>query len=214
MPPKQLSSFCNRCSGTTNHTKLHELIQEWAGNHDGFGYEYSKTTSLLQCKGCEEVTLRVDHWHSEYDAIDETEYYPPRISRRPPKWEKDLPYEWRKMLREIYTALHSNSRRLAMMGARALVDMYMNDTIGDIGHFTEKLSKLASDGHLGSQDKEILKAALEAGHAASHRGHIPNSDEINHTMDIVENLLQKYPLQKSAVELQKQTPKRVRKKQP
>lgn len=113
------------------------------------------------------------------------------------------------MLREIYAALHANSRRLAMMGARTIVDMYMNDTVGDIGGFAKKLNKLVSDGYLGRQDKEALEAALEAGHAAAHRGHMPTSAEISYVMDIVENLLQKQTLAKSAEALKKGTPSRA-----
>ena len=160
------------------------------------------------------MTLRVDRWHSEYDASNDTEYYPPRVSRQPPKWERKLPREWQSMLREIYSALHANSRRLAMMGARTIVDMYMNDTVGDVGNFGQKLDKLVVDGHLGEQDKAILEAALEAGHAASHRGHLPTSEDINHVMDIVENLVQKNALRKSAAVLTKGTPPRAKVKKP
>lgn len=97
-----------------------------------------------------------------------------------------------------------------MMGARTIVDMYMNDAVGDIGGFAKKLDKLVADGHLGGQDKAVLETALEAGHAASHRGHLPSSNEISHVMDIVENLLQKKALQRSAAELKKGTPSRSR----
>ncbi|MGE6387398.1 DUF4145 domain-containing protein [Pseudomonas sp. NPDC078416] len=153
--------------------------------------------------------MRVDWWHSDFDVSDDTDYYPPRISRQAPNWHQNLPRDLQLMLREIYAALHADSRRLAMMGARALVDMYMNETVGDIGGFVKKLNKLVTDGHLGRQDRDILEAALEAGHAAAHRGHLPTSDQITHVMDIVENLLQKKALQGSAAALKKGTPSRV-----
>lgn len=211
---KTIWSHCNVCSGQTKHEVISEKTQGRAEYEEGYSYEWSKTSSLIECRGCEEVTLRVERWHSEYDASDETEYYPPRISRQPPKWERNLPREWQSMLREIYSALHANSRRLAMMGARTIVDMYMNDTVGDVGNFGQKLDKLVVDGHLGSQDKAILEAALEAGHAASHRGHLPTSADINHVMDIVENLVQKNALRKSAAVLTKGTPPRAKVKKP
>lgn len=97
-----------------------------------------------------------------------------------------------------------------MMGARTIVDMYMNHVVGDIGGFVQKLSQLVKAGHLGKLDKEVLEAALEAGHAASHRGHLPSSADVNHVMDIVENLLQKHALAKSAVALKMKTPPRVK----
>ena len=101
-----------------------------------------------------------------------------------------------------------------MMGARTIVDMYMNDTVGDVGNFGQKLEKLVIDGHLGSQDKAVLEAALEAGHAAAHRGHLPTSENINHVMDIVENLVQKNALRKSAALLTKGTPPRQKVNKP
>ncbi|WP_447733569.1 DUF4145 domain-containing protein [Pseudomonas shirazensis] len=116
--------------------------------------------------------------------------------------------EWQSLLSEIYTALHADSRRLAMMGARALVDMYMNDAVGDIGGFDRKLAQLVTAGLLGDQDKKILIAALEAGHAAAHRGYLPEADQVSHVMDIVENLLQKHTLTSSAEALNRHTPSR------
>jgi hypothetical protein len=202
-------SFCNKCSGQTKHYCRSTQVQEHSEDAGDFEYSWVKTSRFLECRGCEEVTLRVDWWHSEYDMSEETDFYPPRISRQAPEWHRSLPSDWQSMLREIYAALHANSRRLAMMGARTIVDMYMNDAVGDIGGFAKKLNKLVIDGHLGGQDKDVLEAALEAGHAASHRGHLPSSNQISHVMDIVENLLQKKALQHSAAELKKGTPSRA-----
>jgi len=154
------------------------------------------------------VSLRVEWWHSEIDWSDETDYYPPRVSRRPPPWEFSLPKEWQSLLSEIYRALHADSRRLAMMGTRALVDMYMNDAVGDVGGFERKLSQLVTAGYLADQDRKILTPALEAGHAAAHRGYLPDVDQVNHVMDIVENLLQKHTLTTSAEALTRETPSR------
>lgn len=66
-----------------------------------------------------------------------------------------------------------------MMGARACLDMYMNITVGDVGNLTEKLRALVESGHLRKIGTGILDAALQAGHAASHRGHRLSSNEVN-----------------------------------
>ncbi|EIK94013.1 hypothetical protein PMM47T1_24004 [Pseudomonas sp. M47T1] len=168
---------------------------------------------MLQCLGCETVVLRVDHWHSEYDMGDQSEFYPPRASRRPPLWMWQIPDGWRVLLAEIYTALQADSKRLAMMGARALLDVYMNDNVGDLRTFDLKLSALVEKGRITDSDKAVLVAALEAGHAATHRGHLPSDADIAHAMDIVENLLQRHLLQFSAEALAKATPPRPNKKQ-
>ena len=57
----------------------------------------------------------------------------------------------------------------------------------------------------------VLEAALEAGHAAIHRGYVASSKAMNSVIDIVENLLQAmYPLETMAENLCKSTPKRQR----
>lgn len=95
-----------------------------------------------------------------------------------------------------------------MMGARTTVDMYMSHTVGDTGGFAQRLAKLVADGHLSKLDSDTLNAVLEAGHAAAHRGYQPTSKEMGHVMDIVENLIQKLALTKSAAALAKRTPPR------
>lgn len=155
--------------------------------------------------------MHMQYWDSEVDISDVIEQYPPRVSRALPSWRFEIPVEIGTLLNEIYAALHADSSRLAMMGARTAVDMYMNLVVGDVGGFAKKLDRLVADGHLSAIDKGTLEAALEAGHAAAHRGHCPSSTEVNQVMDIVENLLQKFALSKAAADLSKGIPGRSKK---
>ncbi|MFK0087576.1 DUF4145 domain-containing protein [Pseudomonas sp. NPDC090755] len=202
-------SHCNQCARLTKHDCIAEKAQDHQGFFEDFDWIVIKTSKLIECRGCEEISLRVDWWHSDTDWNDQSEFYPPRVSRRLPSWVDRLPDSWQSMLKETYKALHADSRRLAIMGARTLVDMYMNDSVGDVGGFEKKMNSLVSEGHLGDQDKTALVAALEAGHAAAHRGFLPESEQVAHVMDIVENLLQKHALRRSATELTKKTPPRL-----
>jgi uncharacterized protein YutE (UPF0331/DUF86 family) len=112
-------------------------------------------------------------------------------------------------MQEVYRSLDANNKRLPMMGARTLVDMLIVDKVGDVGTFDEKLKKLEHLGVISSQNRELLNAALDVGHAAAHRGHAPKSDEVNAVMDIVENLLHVvYILPEMAERLKKTTPQR------
>jgi hypothetical protein len=79
-------------------------------------------------------------------------------------------------------------------------------TIGDIGGFTEKSERLVEKGYLSRQGKAVLDAALDAGHAATHRDYTPTSEDIRVVFDIVENLLQAWTLTESAQELTGRTP--------
>lgn len=211
MPKKgPILSHCNSCSRETKHDILCEKTKFSSGVAHGYEVEWSTTNRMLECRGCESVTLQVTWWYSEEDLSDDVSLFPPRISRKPPEWLDEIPGDLSEIMSEIYSALHANSRRLAMMGARTTVDMYMSLTVGDVGGFAQKLDKLVADGHLGKFDRDILDAALEAGHAAAHRGHQPTSKEMGQVMDIVENLIQKLALSKSAAALAKRTPPRVK----
>ena len=94
------------------------------------------------------------------------------------------------------------------MGARAIVDQFMNVMIGDIGGFKAKLQKLVDDGYISKKNRETLEAALDAGHAATHRSHDPSPDDLTLVLDIVENLIQPLALEKKIETLKKNTPKR------
>ncbi len=209
LEPKRCQSFCNRCNHTTHHDVLHE--QRTANSHvdtsTGIHEEWSNNHTMLQCRGCDDVSMRIDHWGSAYGETD-PEFYPPRTSRRFPSWLWELPADWCGLLREVHGALHADSRRLAMMGARTVIDLYLTEAVGNAGSFESRLGLLVSSGKLAPDDKATLKAALEAGNAAAHRGYNPRADDLDAVMDIVEHLLQGFVLKHSAVSLQKNTPPR------
>jgi len=89
----------------------------------------------------------------------------------------------------MYTALHNDGRRLALMGARTLVDMLMLKEIGDVGSFEKKLKELETRGVISARGREFLSVALDFCNAAAHRGYKPAPDDLDAVMDIVENLL-------------------------
>jgi hypothetical protein len=176
---------------------------------------WHKTYTLFICCGCESITLRRQMVFSEWESDEpEIEFYPPQVSRQLPKWRDELPPEIRELLSEIYTALHSNSRRLALMGVRTVIDLFVLDRIGDIGTFQQKLQALVDAGYLGSQQREILNVALEAGNAAAHRGYKPSSEVLSHTIDVVESLLQSYPLEKMSNSVKGKIPSRPKPSKP
>jgi hypothetical protein len=166
--------------------------------------------TMLECRGCGSVTLRRCVFCEDI-SYDKTDYYPPPISREIPRWSYDLPFVFQSLIKEIYTALHANSKQLALMGTRMLIDLFIKETIGDIGNFQEKLEKLVEDGYLSKKNKRILEVALNAGNAAAHRAHNPTSEDLNLVFDIVENLIQQLTFSKEKIdELKKRTPERPR----
>jgi Domain of unknown function (DUF4145) len=202
---------CNNCLHKTKHFLIAEHSQEIT---EPSGYEYCDfwwhiKHTLLVCCGCESVTLRREFMFSEWDEPEIT-FYPPQVSRRLPDWQVQLPSEIQELLIEIYTALHSNSRRLALMGARTVIDMFVLDKIGDVGTFKQKLQALVDEGYLGNQQRDILNVALEAGNAAAHRGYKPSSEVLSHVIDVVESLVQSYALEKASDSVKEKIPHRTR----
>jgi hypothetical protein len=112
------------------------------------------------------------------------------------------------LLEETYTALHADSRRLAMMGARALIDAVIRRNAGEQQNFKHGLDALAAKHLLSEQDRGIIEAAIDLGHASAHRGHKPTPENLNVAIDIVERLIHAEILAEQAQELKKSTPPR------
>lgn len=97
------------------------------------------------------------------------------------------------------------------MGARAVRDIMIVDKVKDVGTFKQKLDALVSQEIVTKWQREFLESALEAGNAASHRGHCPTFIEMNLLMNIVEGILtQIYALPEAGVKLKTKTPTRKR----
>jgi hypothetical protein len=201
--PKQTKAHCNTCVGPTNHVILHRHTKTWNDDADGQhpmsgGDEYL----LMQCAGCDTVHLQHDSWFSEnWDengSIIDTVYYPPAISRRRPSWLKDPegPFyfgstEVEKLLEEIYSALQNDSRRLAVMGIRALLELIMIQQVGDSGQIGKNVDRFLEQGFVAKTNQETFRFQLiEAGHAAMHRQYVPERVDIEVLMQITESLIE------------------------
>lgn len=209
--------LCNRCGTVT----LHRFV----GSNAVWGWfdkrpddspnrpdeaDWSEEYDLLQCCGCDDVCVRRQrHDDAPEDSEPQVYFYPPRLSRRRPKWFSALPLDLVALLDEVYSALAADSRRLALMGARAVIDMVLVEKVGDKGTFPDKLDALESRGFIEAGNRDQLAAAIDAGHAAAHRGYEPSADDIGHVLDIVESLLQSaYVLDDAARGLRQHTPRR------
>lgn len=205
-------AHCNECGTSTRHWVVAQRVQKGEELYDrelGIYLYWRTTWTMLECCGCETVCLRRSHWFSEFDPDDgeQVEFYPPPAARRPPRWISRLRDEEQALLEEVYVALQADSRRLAMMGARALVDVVMNRD-GDQGSFVAGLQSLERRGLIAARQREVLEAALDVGHAAAHRGHWPTRDDVDTVIDIVEHLLQAELLGPLAADLRTRTPPR------
>jgi hypothetical protein len=200
---------CNRCGHITKHDVVFERRQEDSTIDPVSDLEVHFVTiySMLECRGCEEVCLRQTDWNSETPSEGDF-YYPPRVARRRPTWFTQLHPDYRSLLSEIYAALHVDSKRLAMMGLRTLIDLFMARKLEDSPGFSEGLKELVKQNYITSRSKTIIEVAVEVGHASAHRMHNPTSEQLNAVIDIVEHLIQFDLLSESADNLRKTTPPR------
>lgn len=200
---------CNACGHETRHSSKGQHRVSGQDLIEDYGpVEYENRYEILECLGCESVVFRRVSWFEPTDQETVT-LYPPPISRPAPRWKDKLPTDLGELLDEIYKALQADSPRLALMGARTAVDMVILQKVGDAGTFQQKLEAIEQQGFVGRKNREFLSAALEAGNAAVHRGHVADPEEVNHVMDIVENLLEAvYVLEGAAESLRKRTPPR------
>lgn len=202
---------CNSCGQATRHlvvaVRRHRNWTDAAVELEEQEPDWFEEHALLECGGCQTISTRVDFFYE--DAFLSTEYYPPRVSRRAPKWLDKLPHSLSALLDEIYVSLAANSRRLALMGARATLDIVMSDKVGASGSFQQRLEKLTQRGFIGTKNANLLAAALDAGHAATHRAYSPSPETLDEIMDILENLIQAiYVLPAAMREIRKHTPRR------
>lgn len=210
MTTSELKSHCNRCRQETSHVAVFKKQNEVSADIEGVGEIYWVTTHrLLECCGCQDISLSKAVYFSEADDI-QTHFYPPRVSRHKPAWHGELPTDYEQLLVEVYSCLHADNRRLAMMGARALIDLFILRKVGDLGDFSKGMDALEKEGFISVKDRLVVKAAIEAGHAAAHRGYLPTATDLERVMDIVENIIQHDVLHESAAVLRAATPERQR----
>lgn len=215
-----IKAHCNKCHGTTN---------SWVrANHTVNGSDgsisWSNSYEVLQCCGCDTLSVRHEHWFSEWDQMDYDEngqlvmrpgiketYYPPPTVRTKPTWSDNIDDDvLRDVLDELYSALNVGLNVLSSVGARTLLDRAGYLLIGDPkGGFEGKLSALVTGGFISSQEKETLDAVADAGNASAHRGYTPTAERLGHIVDIIENFLHRtFVLTPAAKDIRKSTPPR------
>lgn len=211
--PRRILSHCNECGRETQHVVVASVSRRRSFDDDEYTVEAGSDWQLVQCCGCEEASMTRVDWCSEDDPYSrrETLFYPPRVSRKKPDWLSKHPLlnDYIDLFDEIYTALHADSRRLAMMGARAVIDLAVTRMLGaDPGNFTQGMNELVNAKRMTQEERELIDAAFDAGSAAMHRGHQPEVDDVNTAIDIVERVVHAEVLKKKAKALADSTPKR------
>lgn len=203
-------AHCNICFGEKNHSLVHTEKTTWDKEDAGIGG--CEKYEMLKCGGCDSVILRHTSSFSE-DPEPTVRFYPPAMFRKEPDWVVYLlggkTRVARRLLKEIYIGIQNDSKMLATMGVRALMEYVMIDSVGDKGSFSNNLAEFTDRGFISKQQRTILEAVLEAGHATIHRSYQPSDDDLQTCVDIAEVVLQNvYVHPAKAAKLKERVPKR------
>lgn len=196
IPDQKPKLHCNSCLGIRKHSILFETEKNYSDEGEYDTYEEACKYSLVECDGCEDISLHTE-WRNNVNPESEHSQWPPKISRKPPKWLVDLflaenignPYK-REFLGEIYIALKNNCLRLAVIGIRALLEQIMIESVGDQKTFNKNLEKFEADGYISKLQREAITPVIEAGHASMHRGFKANKDDVEALIDVLENVIE------------------------
>lgn len=203
---------CNRCHAETHHALRGECktTDECFDEVSRTQIDFAETYSLLQCQVCGQGRLQVVMWNSENDHSPPN-LFPPSEFRRPPEWLNDLEQTQRYLLTEIYAALDTGMYALALMGVRAVLDVWVSDQTSGGKNFPKKLEPLVTYGTLSVRQFEILNNIFDAGSAAAHRGYVPSQPDALAAIEGVENLLQQHVLFPRIAAMKGNTPQREHK---
>jgi hypothetical protein len=214
-------AHCNACGPDRNHEVLRSVRKEGEEQiEEGISIWWVDEYELLTCAGCEVVTLRHTHRFSEDDNAKVT-YYPPAAARRRPRWMGSLRYKnfsfdrgastLHSLLDEIYVALDNDSRALAGMGIRAILDKIMAEKIGEKRTFKESIEAFEGAGHVSRDEGKRLDTIIEAGHAATHRSWRPSATDLHVLLDVMESIIERLYIHEGTIEeLAKRVPARKR----
>jgi hypothetical protein len=189
-------AYCNYCKQHTEHTIAHTLTYSKGNKEDiycglwmGWDYWYH----LLQCNGCEDVSLLGSRFFSEWDRgldLPEEFRFPPEKRCHEPDWFERLPQDIVKVLKEVYTAIQNNCLMLASTGIRTILDMVFVEKVGDQGGFEQKVNQMIKKGYLAQCSKAPVMAVIDTGSASAHRGFNPNIALLTRAIRITEGLLE------------------------
>lgn len=194
MASKDTLAQCSSCRRDTKH----KILKETSTSHsrDDPQYEaqfgeriyWTNIYEIVQCQICDAVGFRRRTWFNPTEEWDSAEYPPPK-PKELPSWHARLPPKLADLAVEVYRAVECDSRRLALMGIRSLLDLLATDRVGDIGSFEEKVDGLVTAGVVTARNRTALLAAIDAGSAAVHRGHQPSTEDLDRALDITETIL-------------------------
>lgn len=206
----KLKAFCADCKGDRNcEVRGHHQVSEHDARH---GMSWWTDYYLLICCGCDHVFFQSvssdsnshypvgeDHQGNYIYETDETiRTWPAPYKRERPGWFPELglhndhnrSIDLQKCLTEVYEALDSDLNVLAGIGTRTVFDI-ATEILGIDTElpFIKKLNEMVTKNLITSSQKDHLEVVINAGGASAHRGWLPQVEDLNTLMDILEDFI-------------------------
>ncbi|MCP5345352.1 MAG: hypothetical protein R3F41_04960 [Gammaproteobacteria bacterium] len=157
---KTIKAYCYKCATETN-----QVIEYVNSNYDTnavyaaeketeVGWVVEKTDYVFSaCKGCDSYNLGITTYHIGPDQIKREvnkKHLPGKSKKQVESWIFRLNTQYIELLSEVYAAFNNSSYRLAMMGLRTIVDIFIVENIGDKGSFKQKLQLPKTEGYVSN----------------------------------------------------------------
>ncbi|WP_400765478.1 DUF4145 domain-containing protein [Methylosinus sporium] len=195
-------AYCSACKGERNCDVVGSHRVSWDGHHIWGHTDWR----ILRCRGCDEVFCQtvsicsddIDFGHDEEGHqiatyIETKKYWPAPSKRKKPDWLDELQCikvaseRLVSPLNELYGALDADLPMLAGIAVRSCFEV-VAEILGIESELTfqDKLKTLVAQEKLGASAETAISTAIEAGHAATHRGWTPEPDDLNTLVEILE----------------------------
>jgi len=190
--------FCENCKGLRNHKELH-IVERKGSDDDGFLRWFNKY-SILECKGCENISFLHTYGDTEmyhtnnHEGYQEYYYdetvYPYYLEK---SFEIELKTYLPKKIRMIYSetlnALKANSYILTAGGLRATIEALCNHLKIRKDSLEERINLLHKKGHLTVSESNRLHSIRFLGNDALHEIEKPKKEHLYILLDIINHLL-------------------------
>lgn len=206
----QIRVICQECQRDTNHIVLSSI--EIAGFEEEYDIHWSSIYQIIKCLGCDSISFRIENTNSESWAPDDpfTETIYPKRSKEilSNKVFYSLPFNINRLYRETIECYNNDILTLCGAGIRALVEAIclenkITDGIVEIkdnnGNLIKnerrdtlegKINGLFEKGILTRENSIVLHEHRLLGNEVLHRMAMPNKNELNIAISIVENILE------------------------
>lgn len=204
----KLKVFCNHCNTLTNHNvlcehKIDDVTElEYNGSKETH-YLGSYLYQIIQCNGCESISFRSADYHPNFLEVDNNgkssiitdklfeTFYPERS--KDILLEKKivgLPLLIRIAYRELIDSYNFNQLILCAAGLRAIVEGVCNHFSINGQYLKDRIKDLGENGLISKELSDSLIIHKYLGDFAMHQLSIPEKDELESAIHLIEHALE------------------------